>query len=542
MKLLFLLGLFAVKVQCAQQAEACPRKESPPGKLALTQGSEVILDCSGDVTVDGVSVVTAVRQKEKPRSRGVTTSHRTSQREGDNSGTTGMYHSTVGSAAVTGVTGTYLNKTTTGGGYTADQSAAAGATTVRSPAITAEERTRTRNDITVRQVTRSRRVGGVAEEGGAFSVAMEMGISSERGVSVDYEDYEDYEDREEGLRVTRAIKRQTHWTRNGQRVRGMKRGGSLRLPALRPADSGNYSCYREGRLVMSVNISVGVPPERPTLSCRKKFHTSKVRCEWISHQPIVPRPQCYLLISKGFEEFSRVSCTYSVNRSRCWCAYPSDEGDRKTYTARLCVTNTVGSAISLPRNYNLQDIIKPDPPAKVEVKDVKGQLYALAISWSNPATWRDTVNFYGLHFQVRYRPLLAKVYQQVVLEHKLSWWILDALPNTEYEVQLRAKDEYEGHWSEWTSPVYAHTWTAPEPTPASAVYTSLEPFWTFPEGSGFEADPKVGTADLPTHPTPNVGSQASHLVSEAWDDFTEYPYRGYEHHVTGRLYATKTEK
>lgn len=492
MKLLFLLGVFAVKVQCVQQAEACPQKEPPPGVLALTQGSEVILDCSGDVTVDGVPVVMVVKQKKRLAGRrGETTPHRTSQKEGGNTGTTGTYHSRVRNVAVTG---TYQNKTATGM-YTEDQNAATGAT-VKTPTITTVQQMRPRDDFTVRQVTRPKRVGEVSEEGGAFSVTMEMGISSERGITVDYEDYEDYEDREEGLRVTRAIKRQTHWTRNGQRIRGIKRGGPLRLPALRLADSGNYSCYREDRLVSSVNISVGVPPERPTLSCHKKFHTSKVRCEWISTQPIIPRPQCYLLIRKGFQDLYRVSCSYSVERSRCWCAFPSEEGDRKTYTARLCVTNTAGSAISPPRNYNLQDIIKPDPPAKVVVKAVEGQLHTLDISWSNPATWRDTLNFYFLNFQLRYRPLLAREYQQVLIETgiekgKLKWSILDALPHTQYEVQLRAKDEYEGVWSEWTSPVYAHTWTVAEPTISSDIDTTLEPFWTFPEGSGSEDDPKV---------------------------------------------------
>lgn len=40
-----------------------------------------------------------------------------------------------------------------------------------------------------------------------------------------------------------------------------------------------------------------------------------------------------------------------------------------------------------------------------------------------------------------------------------DWLILDALPHIEYEIQIRAKDEYEGQWSDWTSPVYAQTWT-----------------------------------------------------------------------------------
>lgn len=494
MKLLLLLGVFTVKVRCVQQAETCPRKDPPPGVLALTPGSEVILDCSGGVTVDGVPVVMAAKWKERFGGRqGDTAAHRMSQREAKNTGTTGIYHPTVRNAAVDG---TYQNKTATGM-YNKDPSAATGST-VKTPTITTEQQVRTRDDFTVRQVTQPKRVGGVTEEGGAFSVTMEMGISSERGITVDYEDYEDYEDGEEGLRVTRAIKRQIRWTRNGQRIRRGKRGGALRLPALRLVDSGNYSCYQGDGLVWSVNISVGVPPEMPTLSCRKKFHNSKVRCEWISTQPIVPRPQCYLLMRKAFQDLPRVPCSYSVERSRCWCALPSDDDDRDLYSVRMCVTNTAGSALSLPLNYKPQEIIKPDPPARVVVKAVEGQLHTLDISWSNPPTWRDTVNFYHLHFQLRYRPVQAREFQQVRIEEgKLIWSILDALPHTQYEVQLRAKDEYVGTWSEWTSPVYAHTWTVPEPTISSDIYTCLEPFWTISEGSGTDADPNVEITGYP---------------------------------------------
>uniref|UniRef100_A0A3B4D498 Fibronectin type-III domain-containing protein n=1 Tax=Pygocentrus nattereri TaxID=42514 RepID=A0A3B4D498_PYGNA len=490
--LLLLSGLFAVKVQCVQEPEICPRKEPPPGVLALTMGSEVILGCTGDITVDGVPLEMDTKQKERLRRRGGKTGLWTYQREGGNTGTTGTSHSTIRNTAVTGM---YQNKTATG---TYAETKGEPVTTVKTPTITTEEQTRNGRDLAVSHSTQPNRVGRVAEEGGAFSVTMEMGMSSERGTSMEYEDYEDYEDKEEGLRVTRGIKRQTRWTRNGQKVRGVKRGGVLRLPALRPTDSGNYSCYRGGQLISTVQISVGVPPETPTLSCRKKFHTSKLRCEWISRKPIIPRPVCYLLIKTGLRDFSRVQCSYSAERSRCWCALSSDEGDKDTYVAKLCVTNTAGNTTSQPHPFTLQNIIKPDPPAKVEVKSADSRPHTLGISWSYPATWKR--GYYSLQFEIRYRPSLAKYYQYVEIdvEHEaLVWWIMDALPHTQYEVQLRAKDEFDGVWSEWTDPVYGHTWTAPKPTIVSDVDATLEPFWTVPEGSGSEGDSKEEAPEAP---------------------------------------------
>lgn len=41
-----------------------------------------------------------------------------------------------------------------------------------------------------------------------------------------------------------------------------------------------------------------------------------------------------------------------------------------------------------------------------------------------------------------------------------SWMIYDALPHTLYEVQLRAKDEFDGIWSDWTDTVLAVTWSS----------------------------------------------------------------------------------
>lgn len=37
--------------------------------------------------------------------------------------------------------------------------------------------------------------------------------------------------------------------------------------------------------------------------------------------------------------------------------------------------------------------------------------------------------------------------------------IIDAMPGVEYLIQLRTKDEYDGLWSDWSTPVYARSWT-----------------------------------------------------------------------------------
>ncbi|XP_053092928.1 interleukin-6 receptor subunit alpha isoform X2 [Pangasianodon hypophthalmus] len=421
----------------------------------------------------------STKHKERLERRGDVTSHWTSQKARESPGTIGIHHPEIENFATAGK---YKIKTATGIYVTES-------VTTANPAMSSAKEQMGSGQVlpAVNQSTKPNSVSRVTEEGGVFSVTMEMGLSIERGTSTEYEEEEDYEEKVEGLRVTRSIKRQARWTWNGQLMRGaMENGGALRLPALRLTDSGNYSCYRRGKLVSSVKISVGIPPENPTLSCYKKSHISKIQCEWISRQPIIPQPQCYLLLRKGLEKISSVNCSYSAACSCCWCVLPSMENDRNVYTAKLCVTNTAGNATSYPYKYIPQNIIKPDPPDGVKVKPVEGEPHMLNVSWSLPATWMWEL-YYTLYFQLRYRPLRAKEYQQVNTESR-DWLILDALPHTDHEIQIRAKDEYEGQWSDWTSPVYAHTWTAPETTVATDINTSLGPGRIFPEGSGRSED------------------------------------------------------
>lgn len=40
-----------------------------------------------------------------------------------------------------------------------------------------------------------------------------------------------------------------------------------------------------------------------------------------------------------------------------------------------------------------------------------------------------------------------------------SCTITDAIPGVKYLIQLRTKDEYDGQWSGWSTPVYASSWT-----------------------------------------------------------------------------------
>uniref|UniRef100_A0A8C2AT80 Interleukin 6 receptor n=1 Tax=Cyprinus carpio TaxID=7962 RepID=A0A8C2AT80_CYPCA len=458
----FLLGvLAAIKVQPAPE-ELCPRQEPLPGVLVLKLGSNVVFGCRGYITVDGVPLASAsVMNKKYSKQREDITVSWTSQKGYANAT---QLTSMKGNAA----TGTY-QKTNS-----AMHTKAIGDTTitVKPPVSIRKEQNTSRRVL--RAVTQT-----TGQEEEVFGITM--------GTDFEQDDYEDYDYEEERSRVTRGIKKRTRWTLNGRQVHaGVERGGILRRPHLSLADAGNYSCYRGERLISTVRISVGVPPESPTVYCYRKFHTSKVRCDWTSKNPVTPRPLCYLLLIRGlFGNATQIPCSFS--RSRCWCAFHVEEGDRALHAAKLCVSNTAGSAMSPYLRFKLHDIIKPDPPTDVKVRAVEGQKHMLKVSWSYPSSWKH--GFYALHFQLRYRPQLKEQYQSVLIDDRMdkevSWTIYDALPHIQYEVQLRAKDEFDGLWSDWTDTVYAVTWTG------NKIHEPVEMFPEDSEGSG--EGPGVGS-------------------------------------------------
>ncbi|KAI7807204.1 interleukin-6 receptor subunit alpha [Triplophysa rosa] len=474
---LLVCALSAVKVHCyREEDELCPRKEPPPGVLVLKIGSNVVLGCRGDVTVNDVPLVSATVVHKKHRNRSEVlnvgfTTQSDSIYVDDNSIHQIKASSTTGTNTKTSRIYTEPKENTT--------------VTVKPSVTIRKDRPPSRHVLRdVDQPTQSERPGRARQEE-AYGVTMGTNFFSEE------DEYDDYDYEEERSRVTRGIKKRTRWTLNGRQVRvGVERGGILRLPHLSLANAGNYSCYRGDRLISTTNISVGASPERPTIFCYRKSHTSKVRCDWTSKEPITPLPLCYLLLKTGFwGNVTRIHCSFS--RSRCWCAFPVEEGDRTLHVATLCVTNTVGSATSPEILFKLQDIIKPDPPTKVEVRAVEGKNHMFKVSWSYPRSWKNV--YYTLHFHLRYRPQQAEKYQTVwikeTLDRRLSWMIFDALPHTMYEIQIQAKDEFDGLLSDWTDTVFGMTWSnnnihiAPETTTTFGS-NSLEMFPVDSGGSG----------------------------------------------------------
>ncbi|GAA6220665.1 interleukin-6 receptor subunit alpha-like isoform X1 [Lates japonicus] len=254
------------------------------------------------------------------------------------------------------------------------------------------------------------------------------------------------------------------------------RGATLSLFSVRLTDSGKYTCHHRGRERFSLKVIVADPPETPSLSCYKRSPNSKIRCEWAPQKPVTKQVNCYLVLNKRpADTFHHHQCSYSSRLSRYWCALDHNEDELRTYhTAYLCVSSVTGNATSSWIAFKPMDIMKPDPPSDVKVTQEEGHETWIKVTWNFPTSWKYEDRYYKLIYEVKYRPLKSSyLYDQVQgINTKRSLTIKDIMPGVEYLIQLRTKEEYDGRWSDWSTPVNGSSWTAQ----SEDLTTTIDPF------------------------------------------------------------------
>ncbi|XP_029776477.1 ciliary neurotrophic factor receptor subunit alpha isoform X4 [Suricata suricatta] len=102
--------------------------------------------------------------------------------------------------------------------------------------------------------------------------------------------------------------------------------------------------------------------------------------------------------------------------------------------------------------------LKPDPPENVVARPVPSNPRRLEVTWQTPSTWPDPDSF-PLKFFLRYRPLILDQWQHVELSDGTAHTITDAYAGKEYIIQVAAKDNEIGTWSDWSVAAHATPWT-----------------------------------------------------------------------------------
>uniref|UniRef100_A0A3B5MX82 Immunoglobulin domain-containing protein n=1 Tax=Xiphophorus couchianus TaxID=32473 RepID=A0A3B5MX82_9TELE len=384
----------------------CPRNDPPPGVVVVSPGSRLELTCSGHMKVNGVKV-TLTRNVPSVNKKG-SSSEQTP---------------------------------------TTQQARRNRAFTKRSDkSSTVSERFRIPTTATgISTLLGENRSSGYSDVEHATSPQVVQPTPPKMKLKAEYKDRES----EEGSRATREVKMRPQWQWNKQLMESTNRdwgglaflsdGSGLSLSSVRLTDAGKYTCHHRGEETLAVKVIVADPPETPIISCYKKSPRSKIRCEWRPQKPVIKQPNCYLFL----KNFQQKRCSYSLQHSRCWCALEHIEKERRlNHVAFLCVTNFLGNATSPLIYFTPLDILMPDPPSNVMAHPVERRAKMIKVTW----------NFHGLKTD---EPGIKRTYL-----------ITDALPGVEYLIHLRVREEYDGHWSEWTSPVSARSWTAKHLNPA----------------------------------------------------------------------------
>ncbi|XP_044122382.1 interleukin-6 receptor subunit alpha isoform X2 [Neovison vison] len=282
-----------------------------------------------------------------------------------------------------------------------------------------------------------------------------------------------------------------HWQPVAESPQGSRAavGRRLLLRSVQLSDSGNYSCYQDGRLAGTVHLLVDVPPEEPQLTCFRKSPLSRVACEWTPRHPPSPTTRATLLVRKLGPASSPASWRSRRGTTPCtWCPCASAAvlGPSPAASTRLRATES------------------PDPPANVTVTPVDGNPRWLRVTWRDPPSWNSS--FYRLQFELRYRAERSKTFTTwMVQEPRHQCTISDAWKGLRHVVQLRAREEFgHGSWSPWSPEASGTPWTEPRGPPAESEVSSSTQVLTTSEDSGSNlSENSANTTSLPVQDSPS---------------------------------------
>nr|XP_020456802.1 ciliary neurotrophic factor receptor subunit alpha-like [Monopterus albus] len=266
--------------------------------------------------------------------------------------------------------------------------------------------------------------------------------------------------------------------------------GALVLLHVDHSAQGNYSCYdNDGLLLHSVKLRLGRPPGLLSISCQVPNYTH-VRCSWVESVKTF-LPAKYNASFRGNGQMW-APCVLDIVRKRCDIDHPAFW--QAMHTLRITETNALGSETTYGQ-FRLHELLKPNPPESVLVKEIEGYPKRLNVFWNIPSSWPQHDAF-PLLFQIRYRPQ-GSIYWSEIYSEESPAIIFDALAGHVHQVQVRARDEVnsESQWSEWTPLLLVRPWQ---------VYTTPDPAEAFlPE----ERDPDYY---FPITPKPETSTPKSH--------------------------------
>ncbi|XP_052500597.1 ciliary neurotrophic factor receptor subunit alpha isoform X1 [Budorcas taxicolor] len=236
-----------------------------------------------------------------------------------------------------------------------------------------------------------------------------------------------------------------------------KPGMCLR-PGVHPDHPSNQRTRWSPPPLTSVAVSLWrwtqVPPREPVLSCRSNTYPKGFYCSWHLPTPTYIPNTFNVTVLHGSKIM--VCEKDPAVKNRCHIRYMHLFSTVK-YKVSISVSNALGhNATAI--TFDEFTIVKPDPPENVVARPVPSNPRRLEVTWQTPSTWPDPESF-PLKFFLRYRPLILDQWQHVELSDGTAHTITDAYAGKEYIIQVAAKDNEIGTWSDWSVAAHATPWT-----------------------------------------------------------------------------------
>uniref|UniRef100_A0ABM5FUQ4 Ciliary neurotrophic factor receptor subunit alpha isoform X3 n=1 Tax=Pogona vitticeps TaxID=103695 RepID=A0ABM5FUQ4_9SAUR len=234
------------------------------------------------------------------------------------------------------------------------------------------------------------------------------------------------------------------WTANSTDLDASHLNGSrLVLRNVDLSHSGQYTCY-EGpswHVKYRVNLRVGLPPKEPIVMCRSNNYPNGFYCSWHLPSPTYINDTFNITVVHDSKE---IVCKKEMPpKNRCYIQFLQVFSTKK-YKVTLTASNPLGSS-STTISFDEFAIAGPSREcgrqAGAQQRPEAAGVLAVSVLVARP------------------RLLPAQVLLEVELSDGTSHIITDAYAGKEYIIQVAAKDNDIGTWSDWSVAVHATPWT-----------------------------------------------------------------------------------
>ncbi|XP_068797146.1 interleukin-12 subunit beta-like [Struthio camelus] len=244
---------------------------------------------------------------------------------------------------------------------------------------------------------------------------------------------------------------QVTWTLNGElepMAELFAEGRTLTILGLDLPATGNYSCWAGSVLLDTTYVVVrSTPPagkeEGMNISCQAESYSGSFRCSWR-----VPRFSVFrarLTRSNGsFGEWVHVAGRHGRFSASftdpSFCPFAEELHPLQLHLEGL----SDNSFLNFTIHFFIRDIVQPDPPQKLTVRQQGNQLY---LAWAPPASWPLPKSYFALLYRLQY-----ELPNGTQADKDLEGVEETSLPAGTRRVRISCRDPYASPtWSPWSA-------------------------------------------------------------------------------------------